>query len=217
VEKSGVGMKVYQITVGPFEMNCFIAADPETSQCILIDPGDEPQRIIELIVRQKLHPVAIYMTHNHIDHARRAAEIQQHFDLPFFTGEGDLLLLETLKDQGLLFGMEVSAIPEVSGYIRDGQKIQLGQSEMTCLSTPGHSPGGFSYAFPGHVFVGDVLFQDSIGRTDLMGGNYKQLLESIRTRLLVLPDETIVYSGHGPQTTIGRERRQNPFLKNLQV
>lgn len=210
-------MNVFQITVGPLEMNCFIAADPGTSNCILFDPGDEPERIIQLIVRNKLHPLAIYTTHNHIDHARRAAEVQRHFNLPFFTGEGDLRLLETLKDQGLLFGMDVSAIPEVSGYVVDGQTVKFGQSEMTCLSTPGHSPGSFSYLCAGHVFVGDVLFQDSIGRTDLLGGNYEQLLESIRRKLLVLPDETIVHSGHGPDSTIGRERRHNPFLRNLQA
>jgi glyoxylase-like metal-dependent hydrolase (beta-lactamase superfamily II) len=207
-------MNVICKTVGPFEMNCYIVYSNSTRECILIDPADELEGISETISEHKLKPVAIFNTHNHVDHLRHVSEIQDEYDLPFYISEKDLPLVNSLKDQGQLFGLEVSEPPKVTKFVEDGEQIDLIGEKFRILHTPGHSPGSICLLFKGHVFVGDVLFQGSIGRTDLFGGNYNQLLESIKTKLLTLPDETEVYPGHGPQTTIGRERKFNPFLNS---
>jgi glyoxylase-like metal-dependent hydrolase (beta-lactamase superfamily II) len=205
-------MRIHQMAVGPFEMNCYIVAEDTTPQCLLIDPGDEPDVLIEFIENQHLQPVRIINTHNHIDHARRVCEIQKHFNIPYYIHEDDLPLLESLKNQALLFGLDISGYPDVTGFLKDNDTFDLVRTNFQVLHTPGHSPGSICLSTPGHVFVGDVLFKDSIGRTDLYGGNFKALLKSIMDKLLVLPDETIVYCGHGPTTTIGREKKHNPFL-----
>ena len=206
-------MKIFCKSVGPFEMNCYIIYSESTGECILIDPADETEGITSTISEKDLKPVAIFNTHNHIDHLRHVSEIQDEYNLPFYISEKDLPLLNSLKDQGQLFGLEVSEPPKVTNYVEDGEQFNLIGEKFRILHTPGHSPGSICLYFEGHIIVGDVLFQDSIGRTDLYGGNYKQLLESIEVKLLTLPDETNVYPGHGPQTTIGRERNFNPFIK----
>jgi len=205
-------MRIHQIPVGPFEMNAYIVAEENSPKCLLIDPGDEPDKLIEFIENHHLQPQLIVNTHNHIDHARRVSEIQKHYTLPFYIHEDDLPLLESIKNQGLLFGLDTSALPEVTGYLKHDETLKLVRENFLILHTPGHSPGSICLYTPGHVFVGDVLFKDSIGRTDLYGGNFKILLKSINEKLFTLPDETIVYSGHGPTTTIGREKKHNPFL-----
>jgi len=205
-------MKVYCVPVGPFEMNSYIVQADDASSCILIDPGDDLHKIENVMNQNGLKPQSIFNTHNHIDHSRRISLLQKKYNLPFFIAQEDLPLLESLKDQALLFGLDASPVPEVTRFVQDGNTFNLGEEEFRILHTPGHSPGSICLYFEGHVFVGDVLFRDSIGRTDLYGGNYKQLMHSIETKLLVLPDETIVYPGHGPTTTIGREKEHNPFL-----
>lgn len=208
-------MRLFEISVGPFEMNCFILAEDKYPDCIIIDPGDDPERIIEFIDRHDLNPRRIINTHNHIDHARRASDVQKYFDIPFYIHEDDLPLLERIADQGLLFGLDSSPVPEVAGFLTDGEEFALVEETIKILHTPGHSPGSISIYVKGHVIVGDVLFKDSIGRTDLYGGNFEVLLKSIREKLYVLPDDTVVHSGHGPSTTIGREKKENPFLKSV--
>lgn len=210
-------MRVEQIPVGAFEMNCYIIAPKEGGKCLIIDPGDEPDRIITYIDNQKLTPDRIVLTHCHIDHARRAAEIQQHFNIPLFAGEADVPLLESLNEQAALFGMERTELPEIDGFLDDGETFNAAGFDCTVFHTPGHSPGSFCVHIDGSVFVGDVLFFDSIGRTDLYGGSYPQLMQSIKEKLLVLPNETVVYPGHGPATTIGREKQNNPFLNLAQM
>jgi hydroxyacylglutathione hydrolase len=205
-------MRIFNLVVGPFEMNCYIVAEDHHSECIIIDPGDEPEKIIETIDRNKFKPVKIINTHNHIDHARHVSIIQKHYNIPFQICEDDVPLLESIKDQGIIFGLDSSEVPEVSSFLKDGDRFKLVEKELSILHTPGHSPGSISIYTKGHVFVGDVLFRDSIGRTDLYGGNYEILMKSIREKLLTLPDDTIVYSGHGPETTIGREKEYNPFI-----
>lgn len=195
-------------------MNCYLLADEVTRQAIIIDPGAESDRLIERISREHLQPLYIVNTHCHIDHAAEAGAVQQYFKIPFYIHKQELPVLGSLSDQGGLFGITVRSIPEVSSFLDDGDKLQIGELNGKVLFTPGHTPGGISLLFGQHVFVGDTLFQDSIGRTDLYGGNYEQLIESITTKLLTLKDDTRVYSGHGPATTIGHERKYNPFLKN---
>lgn len=205
-------MRIFEIVVGPFEMNCYFIAEDNHPDCIIIDPGDDPDLIIKTITQNKLKPVKIINTHNHIDHARHASIIQKHYDIPFQICEADLPLLESIKDQGVIFGLDASEVPEVNSFLKDGDRFKLVDEEFEILHTPGHSPGSISIYTKGHVFVGDVLFKDSIGRTDLYGGNYEILMKSIHEKLMTLPDETIVYSGHGPKTTIGREKKYNPFI-----
>jgi len=209
-------MRVFRIPVGPFEVNCYIVADQQNAQCILIDPGDEPKKIIEFVESQKLKPKKIINTHNHIDHVRHLFQVKEYFDIPFFIHEYDLPLLESLKEQVLFLGMDCSPIPEVDGFLKDGDTFEMDSQLVRILHTPGHSPGSISIYFKKNVFVGDVLFKESIGRTDLYGGNYQVLMDSIKNKLLTLPDETVVHSGHGPETTIGYEKRRNPFLKDLE-
>ncbi|MEJ2543188.1 MAG: MBL fold metallo-hydrolase [Calditrichaceae bacterium] len=205
-------MRVFEVVVGPFEMNSYIIAEDNHPECIIIDPGDEPDEIIKTIDENKLKPVKIINTHNHIDHARRVSIVQKHYDIPFLICEDDLPLLESIQDQGVIFGLDASEVPEVSSFLKDGDRFKLVDEDFLILQTPGHSPGSISIYTEGHVFVGDVLFRDSIGRTDLYGGNYETLMKSIREKLMTLPDNTKVYSGHGPTTTIGREREFNPFI-----
>jgi len=205
-------MRIKTIVVGPFEMNCYIVAEDTFPDCIIIDSGVEPEKLIKTIDNAELKPVKIINTHNHIDHARRVSDIQKHYQIPFYICENDQPLLESLREQGMLFGFDASEAPQIQGFLKDGDSFKLVEKTFKILHTPGHSPGSISILTDGHVFVGDVLFKDSIGRTDLYGGNYNILIKAIREKLLVLPDETIVYSGHGPTTTIGREKKQNPFL-----
>ncbi|NOX87390.1 MAG: MBL fold metallo-hydrolase [Calditrichaeota bacterium] len=210
-------MRIFKLVVGPFEMNSYIVAEDNGDKCFLIDPGDEPDKIIAEIEINKLLPTRIINTHNHIDHTRHLSVIKEHFNIPFYIHEDDLPLLETLKEQALFFGFEASPVPEVNGFVKDGETFQLGDLNFKILHTPGHSPGSICIYSDGHVFVGDVLFKESIGRTDLYGGDYKVLMTSIREKLLTLPDDTIVHSGHGPETTIGIEKQKNPFLQNIHL
>ena len=206
-------MRIETITVGPFAMNCYILIDEDTRQAIIIDPGAEAGRLIKNIEKKHLNLIYIINTHCHIDHAGEAGKIQQYFDIPFYIHEQELPLLRSLPDQGRLFGITVEKIPEVTAFLKDGDTLQFGGITGTVLYTPGHTPGGISFLFGDDVFVGDCLFMDSIGRTDLYGGDHEQLIGSITNKLLSLKDDTRVYSGHGPNSTIGRERRSNPFLR----
>lgn len=206
-------MKIFRVPVGPFEMNCYLVKPDASPDCLLIDPGDDPDEIISTIETNGMVPRRIVNTHTHIDHLRRVSMIQKQYNIPFQICQDDLPLMESLKEQGLIFGLDVSPVPEVTGFLKDNDIISLADLEFRILHTPGHSPGSICLYIPGHVFVGDVLFRDSIGRTDLYGGNYNQLMDSLAQKLLVLPGETIVYPGHGPETTIGREKANNPFLR----
>ena len=207
-------MKVEQITVGLFEMNCYIVSTDQNKECFIIDPGDDAEKIISYIQEKQLVPQRILLTHGHIDHARKAHEVQNYFNIKLHIGEDDIPLLEAMNDQAKLFGLEKTEIPIIDSFFKENRKFSLTDLNCTVTHTPGHSPGSYCILFDGHVFVGDVLFLDSIGRSDLYGGNHEQLLESIRQKLMVLPDDTIVYPGHGSATTIGREKKHNPFLNS---
>ena len=208
-------MRVFKLAVGPFEMNAYIVAEDEGKKCLLIDPGDEPERIVDIIEKHDLKPERIIITHAHIDHIRHLKAVQNRLHLPLYIHEDDLPLLENINEQALFFDLSTSGIPEVWDFLRDGQEVEVGSLHLKILHTPGHSPGSICLYGEGQIFVGDVLFKDSIGRTDLYGGNFEQLRQSIKGKLLSLPDETVVHPGHGEDTTIGREKQHNPFLKNI--
>ena len=206
-------MIIETITVGSFAMNCYLIIHPETQEAIYIDPGAESDLLIDKLSNRDINLKYVINTHCHIDHTAEVSRIINHFKVPFYIHKGELPLLNNLKDQGDFFGLPVDEIPEVTDFLEDNQTLQFANSTLRILHTPGHSPGGISILIEDSVFVGDCLFMDSIGRTDLLGGDFDQLITSIKTKLLTLENSTVVYPGHGPATTIEREREQNPFLQ----
>lgn len=205
-------MRIIQLPVGPFEMNAYIVAGKADRECVLIDPGDEPERIIEQVNENKLKPTAILLTHCHLDHAWKVEYIKRHFKIPLYIGEADVPLLESINDQAAMFNFGTTDIPQPDVFFSEAEPIEVGSLNIHPMHTPGHSPGSFCLRIHNAVFAGDVLFKESIGRTDLYGGSFPDLIHSIRTKLLLLPDSTEVYPGHGPSTTIGYEKKHNPFL-----
>ena len=206
-------MHIETITVGPFEMNCYVLSDDDSRECIVIDPGAEIEKIVQYIRGRDLKPVSIFATHAHIDHVGYASDIIKELQVPFYMGEADLPILDTLKGQAEMFGLQVSEKPVPDSYFTDGQIINFSGREIKALHTPGHSPGSFSFYIAGSLIVGDVLFYNSIGRTDLYKGDYNTLIGSIKEKIFTLPDDTIIYPGHGPDTSVGREKANNPFFQ----
>ena len=209
-----MSLNVLVETVGPFAENSYFLVDVESRESIAIDPGDEAPRLLALVRRHGLIVRYILNTHGHLDHVGAVAELKVATGAPFHIHRGDLDLLESLPMQAALFGLRPPAVPAVDGFLSEGSAFVFGRDphRVDVLETPGHTPGGVTLRVASKVFVGDALFAGSIGRTDLPGGDHDTLMRSIRARLLALPDETEVYSGHGPATTIGSERRTNPFL-----
>ena len=186
--------------------------DSETKEAILIDPGSESARIIAHVQNKGVNLRSIINTHCHIDHVAELAVIQNYFKVPFYIHAEEKPLLDGLEEQGRFFGIDTKGIPDVAGNLSEGSQVQLGKMSGLVLHTPGHSPGSLSLYFGNHLFVGDCIFMDSIGRTDLYKGNYNQLIKSIKEKILSLPDDTIIYPGHGPTTSVGREKKFNPFI-----
>ncbi len=204
--------------VGPIQANCVLLGDREDGVLAVIDPGDEAARIMERVEASGLEPKMVLHTHGHLDHAGGTADLKRRLPpgIPVGLQRDELPLYQGLVMQGRMFGMEVEEPPQPSLWLEDGQRLALGGLELEVRHTPGHSPGGVCFVVHGApeplVIVGDVLFAGSIGRTDLMGGSFPVLEQSIRSQLYSLPDETRVICGHGPDTTIGRERASNPFV-----
>ncbi len=206
-------MIINQIAVGPFQMNAAVIHQQGSDECILIDPSDDLEKIYAYLDKNNLTPKAIFNTHAHIDHIRFLSLVQEKFNLPFYLAEEELPLLDALQKQGAMYGLETAPAPKVTANLKDGQKYNIAGLSFSVLHAPGHSPGSMCFLFEKDVIVGDVLFYDSIGRTDLYMGDYGRLIESIKTKLMPLDDDVAVYPGHGPATTIGRERQYNSFLR----
>jgi glyoxylase-like metal-dependent hydrolase (beta-lactamase superfamily II) len=204
--------------VGPFFKNGFVLACPDTREAILIDPGDEVAGLLAFADRNALSIGHILLTHAHIDHITGVGAAKRVLDVPVYLHRDDLFLYEHAIEMGAMFGMRVEQPPPVDIFYAPGQTVGFGTLEARWHHTPGHCPGGVCLEVgktgqPGNdLFVGDTLFAGSIGRTDLPGGDTATLIASIRNVLLAFPDDAQVYSGHGPVTTIGQERRTNPFL-----
>jgi len=212
-------MKVKLFVFSPFQENTYLLIS-EDNECILIDPGcfeqEEKERLKAYLEENKLVLKRVLNTHLHIDHAFGNSFLFHQYGIAAEAHQADEFLLERMTQQAEMFGIGgVDDVTPLGNYLNEGDKIKVGDIELEVLHVPGHSPGSLVYYAPknGYVFVGDVLFQGSIGRTDLPKGNYNELISGIRSKLLTLPDGTVVFSGHGPRTTIGEERRYNPFLK----
>lgn len=207
-------MEIHTLTVGPFAENTYFVVDEASREAVAIDPGDEAPRLLEAIRRLALDLRHILNTHGHLDHVGAVAELREATGATFHIHRADQFLLDSLASQAVYFGLEPPPIPDVDAYLDEGQTFRLGGAavEIRTIATPGHSPGGVTFQVGDSLFVGDALFRGSIGRTDLPGGDSEVLLASIREKILVFPDETRVHSGHGPVTTVGEERRTNPFL-----
>jgi glyoxylase-like metal-dependent hydrolase (beta-lactamase superfamily II) len=205
------------LTVGALQCNCSIFGDETTHEAIVIDPGDgaDLARIQAVLARLALKLKAIVITHAHIDHIGGAAKLKASTGAPIYMNSADATLYEHLDTQAGWLGMKTPPIAQVDVDARDGGKLHCGATEFELIHTPGHTQGSLCVLIKDTqtLIAGDTLFRDSVGRTDLPGGNADALLRSIHTRLLPLPEETRVIAGHGPATTIGREKERNPFLR----
>jgi glyoxylase-like metal-dependent hydrolase (beta-lactamase superfamily II) len=201
--------------VGPLACNCILLGDEQAGEAIVIDPGAEVGRIYRRITELGLKLKQILITHGHIDHVGGALELKRLTGAPILLNENDLPLLRMMEAQAAFVGMKTSEVAPPDASLVDGQHVGLAYYPARVLHTPGHTQGSICLHFaPLNLLVaGDTLFADSIGRTDLPGGNYEQIIDSIQTRLMALADETLVIPGHGLNTTIGAERRSNPFLR----
>jgi glyoxylase-like metal-dependent hydrolase (beta-lactamase superfamily II) len=193
--------------------NCYLLTDGQAA--VLIDPGDEAPKLLAALEQHKLRLKAIWLTHAHFDHIGAVEEITQTTDVPVYLHPADTTLYTHAKLAADHWGIPFTQPSKKPQPIQGGGVLTLGDAQVSCLFTPGHAPGHIAFYLPEQqlLIAGDTLFQGSIGRTDLPGGDYAQLIDSIERQLLVLPDETVVYPGHGPATTIGQERRTNPFLR----
>lgn len=207
-------MIIRKLVVGPLQENCYIVGDDRTREAIVIDPGDEPDRIVETIKEDKLNVSTIVCTHGHFDHLGAIGDIKRETGAKVLIHNDDLFIFKTARQQAALWGFEIDDMPDPDETVKEGDIIRVGNLVFKFIHTPGHSPGSICLYGEGVVFTGDTLFQDSVGRTDLPGGNMEKLKESFK-RLLNLPDEIVVFPGHGPDTTIGRERQENFFIYEL--
>ncbi len=186
-----------QLPVGNYQANCYILGHDETKEGVIIDPGDEVLRIVKEVSRIGLKIQQVLITHGHFDHTNGANQLRKAVKAP--------VMIHSLDAPALNF--------RADGYLQDGQRIKVGGYSITVIHTPGHSPGGVCFNAPGAVFTGDTLFAGSVGRTDFPGGDHNQLIEGVRRKIFPLGDELRIYPGHGPASTIGRERLTNPFFR----
>jgi glyoxylase-like metal-dependent hydrolase (beta-lactamase superfamily II) len=210
-------LTVQPFTFNPFEENTYVISD-ETSECIIIDPGcyepAEKRELEHYITSMNLKPVKILLTHAHIDHILGLNFVTGRWNVPIQMSAIETGLLKAAPEYGKMWGIATEPSPEPELFIEEGVEISFGKIILIPIFTPGHSPGSFSFLHKQskNLFAGDVLFQQSIGRTDLPGGDYDTLIKSIKEKILTLGDDVIVYPGHGPSTTVGEERKHNPFL-----
>lgn len=208
---------VASFTFNPFSENTYVLYD-QTGECLIIDPGcyneAERKRLTTFIKKEQLNPVLLINTHCHVDHVAGNRFIAQHYNIPLAIHKGEEPVLAFAVQAGMMWGFNIEESPKASVFFEEGDVVKFGNSELSVLFTPGHSPASITFYSQPDAFViaGDVLFRGSIGRTDLPGGSYRTLISSIEQKLMPLANEVIVYSGHGTPTTIGHERRYNPFL-----
>ena len=236
-------LEIKTLIVGPLLTNCYIIADKKTKQAFILDPGAAPEKILSTLSPEKgrgppkrgaapsglcalgalrpmtYDPTALLVTHCHFDHIGAVAQLKKKLNVPFLIPKGEEPVLALAKATAKIWtGQEVEISPKPDGFLKEGDEIRIGKIKLKVISTPGHSPDGVSLYCQQEkiLFSGDTLFAGSIGRTDLPGGSDEKMGQSLK-KLLKLPDETLVFPGHGEKTTIGEEKKGNPFLRNLKV
>jgi glyoxylase-like metal-dependent hydrolase (beta-lactamase superfamily II) len=206
-------MEYETIVVGALETNCYLVYCKETKDCAVVDPGAEPEKIIHTVAELGLNPVVLINTHGHIDHVGANKDIAEKYGIPLCIHSSDSHMLDNIlvSAMGPLLGAKKS--PKPSRFLEEGEIIAIGNSHLEVIHTPGHSPGSVSLKGDSFLLSGDLLFCGGVGRTDLPGGSWKVLEDSIRNKVFVLPDDTIVLPGHGPSTSVGQEKMTNMFIR----
>ncbi|MBL7060046.1 MAG: MBL fold metallo-hydrolase [Candidatus Marinimicrobia bacterium] len=210
-----MSLHVHRLVVGPFQENTFIVHHDEDKTAIIFDPGDESEKIIDSLARRGLTLLAVFNTHAHIDHIGAVAELQTRLNVPFYLHIKEHDVLNQLENHSAMFGLPSIKTPKVDHWINKESEIIIGAYCLKIIHTPGHTPGGVCYLLNGHGFVGDTLFRGSVGRTDLPGGSWSTLETSLKEMIHEIPHDTMLHTGHGPQTTLSEERKHNPFLRPL--
>jgi len=206
-------LQVERLVVGPLDSNCYIVWDDNVKQGVIIDPGEDADAILRRIKELDIKIKYILATHGHFDHVGAVAPLKRELNAEFLAHNEDFFFIEDGENAARRWGFMIEQPPKPDRFIKDGDTIEVGEYKLEVLHTPGHSPGGVSFLHNRMVFGGDTLFQRSIGRTDFRMGSFEELAKSIKTHLYTLPDDTIVYTGHGPITTIGDEKKYNLFVK----
>lgn len=204
-------MNVEQITVGPFQENCYLVSDPDSDSMVIVDPGDEADRIIRAVERSGKTPEAIWITHGHLDHIGAVEAVRRRWNIPVYMHPLDETLYATAYKKAQLYEVPFEQPEPADRELTEGQTLNVGNLELTVSHVPGHAPGHVMFYGHGNAIVGDCLFAGSIGRTDLDFCNPAHLDASLK-RIVALPDDTVVHAGHGEITTIGREKASNPFI-----
>lgn len=205
--------RVHVLPVGPLQENCSIVEYPAGATAAVIDPGDEGEAILAFLAERGLSLAAILLTHGHFDHVGAVGILKERTGARVHAHAGDAELIRNAGRHGALYGIPVDPVPPPDALVADGDEIPFGEGAFRVLHTPGHSAGSVTYLLGGWAFVGDLIFAGSIGRTDLPGGSMPTLLASVREKIFTLGDDVVLVPGHGPDTTVGRERRSNPFFE----
>ncbi|OQX24586.1 MAG: MBL fold metallo-hydrolase [Desulfobacteraceae bacterium IS3] len=206
-------MIIRTLELGPIMANCYILGCEETLEAVVIDPGDDAAEILFELAESRLKVKYILNTHGHFDHVGANKKMKEATDAPILIHASDAPMLGMLAAHAASFGLSAENSPAADQFIKDGDTISFGKNiTLKVIHTPGHTPGGVSFYTDGRVFVGDTLFAGSIGRTDFPGGDYDTLISGIQKKLFLLDDNVVVYTGHGPETTIGREKKFNPYV-----
>jgi len=207
-------MKIENIVVGQLQVNCFISYDEDSLEAMVVDPGDEPDKIIKFIEHRKLTVSRIVCTHAHFDHIGAVRRLKEKTGAPVMIHKGDADIYMRADKQGTLWGFHIEQPPEPDIFVNDGDEIAVGRSRFKVLHTPGHSPGGICLYGEGVIFTGDTIFAGSVGRTDFPGGSVTDLKRSF-SEIISMPPETRIFPGHGPLTTVKREKKYNFFVQEL--
>jgi hydroxyacylglutathione hydrolase len=200
------------LIVGPLETNCYLVYSQDSLECAVVDPGAEADRIFQLIAQKNLKPTLLLNTHGHVDHIGANKDVKEKYNIPLYIHSADGPMLENVQQSEMAIFLGAMDSPSPDHFLNDGDKIKIGKSFLQVIHTPGHSPGSVSFLGDGFLLSGDTLFFGGVGRTDLPGGSWKEMVNSIKNKILTMPDEMKVLPGHGPFTTVGQEKRANPFI-----